>query len=356
MSTSRLAIKYQALTGLRYVDVVNPAEGYSTAALAAHAPVAMTQPSYDITALFNGLQPVIATLSPEEINTFTTNAEAYLSGDGSGLAPMLHSIHKLAEFVSDRQHVVATLMRNPSEVADSIGGHSKDMVRILGWVNRPLDGALKAIDEFRKSKLFGPDFTDTVLRLLANAGFPPVVNAARPFRLQPPPASPENLLPSDIDAALDRAFTNIDEYIDAFKLVPVAWENIPEPPEARTPLPCSRGRFELPAPMDIFVNGQRVLLGVAMLLRQSARTSAPSVRPAAWVSHRHVGSPWQRHVFQELSRRTVEILDSVYDTDRVGNDLVGHTLVGARDGRRHHQAGCQRDCQRKSNDYLTNHG
>ena len=356
MSTSRLAIKYQALTGLRYVDVVNPAEGYSTAALAAHAPVAMTQPSYDITALFNGLQPVIATLSPEEINTFTTNAEAYLSGDGSGLAPMLHSIHKLAEFVSDRQHVVATLMRNPSEVADSIGGHSKDMVRILGWVNRPLDGALKAIDEFRKSKLFGPDFTDTVLRLLANAGFPPVVNAARPFRLQPPPASPENLLPSDIDAALDRAFTNIDEYIDAFKLVPVAWENIPEPPEARTPLPCSRGRFELPAPMDIFVNGQRVLLGVAMLLRQSARTSAPSIPQlrglAIVTSARHGSATCSRSCRAEPSKYSIL---SATPTESE-NDLVGHTLVGARDGRRHHQRGCQRRVSAQSNDSLTNHG
>ncbi len=260
VSSTRLAIKYQTLTGLRYVDVVKPAEGYSTVDLVAHAPVSMTQPSYDITALFNGLQPVIATLSPDEINTFTTNAESYLAGDGSGLAPMLHSIHRLTEFVADRQHVVATLMRNLSEVADSIGGHSKDMVRILEWVNRPLDGALKAIDEFRKSQLFGPDFTDAVLRLLANAGFPPVVNAARPFRLQPPPVSPTSPLPGDIDAALDRAFSNLDDYTDAFKLVPVAWESIPEPSADGAPLPCSRGRFELPAPMDIFVNGQKVLL------------------------------------------------------------------------------------------------
>lgn len=260
VASSRLAIKYQTLTGLRYLDVVKPAEGYAAADLVAHAPVSMTQPSYDITALFNGLQPVIATLSPEEINTFTANAESYLAGDGGGLAPMLHSIHKLTEFVADRQHVVATLMQNLSEVADAIGGHSKDMVRILEWVNRPLDGALKAIDEFRKSQLFGPEFTDTVLRLLDSAGFPRIPDAARPFRIQPPPASPEKPLPSDIDEALDRAFTNVDDYTDAFKLVPVAWESIPEPPEGGNPLPCSRGRFELPAPMDIFVNGQKVVL------------------------------------------------------------------------------------------------
>lgn len=257
VSATRLAIKYQSLTGLRYVDVMNPAERYSTADLVTRVPTAMTQPSIDITALFNGLQPVIATLSPEEINTFTTNAVSYLSGDGDGLGPMLDAIHKLTRFVSDRQQVVATLMHNLSDVAKAIGGHSKDLIQILTWVNRPFDGVLQAIDEFRKAQLYGPEFTDTVLRLLTNAGFPPVFNAAVHWRLGPG-TGPK--IPSDIDAALDRAFTNFDDYTDAFKLVPAFWENIPEPPEDGAPLPCSKGRFELPAPMDILVNGQKVVL------------------------------------------------------------------------------------------------
>ncbi len=257
VSGTRLAIKYQALTGLRYVDITDAAEGYSPSDLVTRVPIAMTQPSIDITALFNGLQPVIATLSPDEINTFTTNAISYLSGDGSGLAPMLDSIHTLTRFVSDRQKVIATLMSNLSDVAQAIGGKSNDLVQILEWINRPLDGALMAVDEFRKSQLFGPEFTDTVLRLLTNAGLPPIYNAGIRWRLGPG-AGPA--LPSDIDAALDRAFTNIDDYIDAFKLVPVVWENLPEPPVDGAALPCSAGRFELPAPMDILINGQKVVL------------------------------------------------------------------------------------------------
>lgn len=254
---TRLAIKYQALTGLRYVDVVGPAEAYSPADLVTRVPTAMTQPSFDITALFNGLQPVIATLSPDEINTFTTNAVTYLSGDGGGLAPMLESIHKLTRFVADRQRVVATLMHNLSDVADAIGGNSKDLIQILDWINRPMDGALQAIDEFRKSHLYGPEFTATVTRLLTNMGFPPIVDGAIRWRLGPG-TGPE--LPSDVGAALDRAFTNVDDYVEAFKLVPAFWENIPEPPESGAPLPCSHGRFELPAPMDILLNGQKVVL------------------------------------------------------------------------------------------------
>ena len=256
VSESSLAIKYQALTGLRYVDVASPAQGYSASDLVKRVPTEMTQSSFDITALFNGLQPVIATLSPDEINTFTSNAVAYLSGDGDGLAPMLDSIHKLTRFVADRQRIIATLMRNMSAVADGIGGNSTELVQILEWINRPLDGALNAIDEFRKSELYGPEFTDTVIRLMTNLGLPPVFNAASRWRLEQNPATGE---PSEVELALDRAFSNLDNYIDAFKLVPVVWENIPEP-QGDAPLPCSNGRFELPAPMDILVNGQKVVL------------------------------------------------------------------------------------------------
>ncbi len=253
--TSSLAIRYQALTGVRYLDVVNPAEGHVQSELVTRVPTDMTQPSFDITSLFNGLQPVIATLSPEEINTFTTNAVAYLSGDGNGLAPMLESIHRLTRFVADRQQVISSLMHNMSTVAEGIGGNSKELVQILDWINRPLDGALNAIDEFRKSELYGPEFTDTVIRLMTNLGLPPVFNAASRWRLEKDPTGE----PGEVELALDRAFSNLDNYIDAFKLVPVVWENLPEP-EGDAPLPCSNGRFELPAPMDILVNGQKVVL------------------------------------------------------------------------------------------------
>ena len=213
VAKTRLAVKYQALTGLRYVDIVDPGEPYTTSELVTRVPTSMTQPSIDITELFNGLQPVLVTLSPAEINTFTANAVSYLSGDGGGLAPMLDSVRKLTEFVSNRQEVIGTLMRNLSAVAQGIGGHSQDMIQILQWVNRPLDGALQAIDEFRKSQLYGPEFVDAVVKLLTNAGLSPEGNSGLQFVVGRQPTD-RNV--SDIDAAMDRAFTNVDDYFDAF--------------------------------------------------------------------------------------------------------------------------------------------
>lgn len=236
---TRLAVKYQALTGLRYVDVANPSTGAPTSPAMRHLSTSMTQPSFDITRLFNGLQPVLATLSPDDLNTFTNNVDAFLSGDGHGLGPVLESIHTLTRFLADRQQVIGTLLENLKSVADSMSGHSREFIRIIEWANRPIDAALGVLDEFRKSQLYGPDFTSTVIRLLDNAGLKPGI---------------------DIDAALDKAFTSFDDYVDAFKLVPVIWDHIPPPAEAGHPLACSKGRAELPLPVDVLLNGQKVTL------------------------------------------------------------------------------------------------
>ncbi|MDT5362579.1 MAG: phospholipid/cholesterol/gamma-HCH transport system substrate-binding protein [Mycobacterium sp.] len=240
LAISRLAIKFQALTGVRYVDVTDAAEGYAAADLVTQVPTSMTQPSFDVTALFNGLQPVLVTLSPEEINTFTANAASFLTGDGGGLAPLLESVRRLTEFVSDRQDVVATLMANLSKVADAIESKSKQFIHIIDVLNQPVDAALTILDEFRKDFFFGGDFFGPVVRLLNNAGLKPGIN---------------------IDNALDRAFSNLDNFFDAFKLVPVINENIQPPGENDdTVEPCSRGRFQLPETMDVLLNGQRVVL------------------------------------------------------------------------------------------------
>ena len=239
VAITRLAVKFQALTGVRYVDVTNAAEGYRESDLVTQVPTTMTQPSFDVTALFNGLQPVLATLSPAEINTFTANAASFLTGDGSGLAPLLASVNRLTAFVSDRQQVVSTLIRNLSEAGDALGGTSAKFIHVIDLVNTPVDKALSILDEFRKDLLY-KDFFDPVIRLLHSAGFKPGTN---------------------VDEALDRAFSNLDRFFDAFKLVPVIDGNIPPPGDDGTPVqPCSRGNFQLPETMDVLLNGRRVVL------------------------------------------------------------------------------------------------
>jgi phospholipid/cholesterol/gamma-HCH transport system substrate-binding protein len=245
---SRLAVKFQALTGLRYIDVTGAAQG-DAADQITNVPASMTVPSFDVTVLFNGLQPVLATLDPSEINTFTDNVATFLAGDGEGLGPMLDSIKRLTGLVSDREAVIATIMRNLQRVAEGVRGKSDALPKILDQVRIVTDSGMTVLDEFRKSQAYGPEFTGEVNRLLASMG------------LDSGPWTVDNYTPGwDPEKAFDKAITNVYNEIDGVKRLPVVWENIPEPPTDGSPAPCSKGPAELPLPMDVLLNGRKVVI------------------------------------------------------------------------------------------------
>jgi phospholipid/cholesterol/gamma-HCH transport system substrate-binding protein len=236
---SRLAVKFQALTGLRYIDVTGAARGPAAADSMTDIPLAMTIPSFDITVLFNGLQPVLATLDPNEINTFTDNVATFLAGDGDGLGPMLDSITRLTALVSDREAVIEAILQNLKRVAEGLRGKSDALPKILEQVKLPIESGMTVLDEFRKSQIYGPEFTSEVNRLLAAAGLNPGW---------------------DPESAFDKAVTNLYNEMDGVKRIPVVWENLPEPPVTGTPAPCSKGQAVLPLPMDVLLNGRKVVV------------------------------------------------------------------------------------------------
>ncbi|OMC39563.1 mammalian cell entry protein [Mycolicibacterium fortuitum] len=236
---SRLAVRFQALTGLRYIDVTGAARAPAGADSMNDIPITMTVPSFDVTVLFNGLQPVLATLDPNEINTFTDNVATFLAGDGSGLGPMLDSIKRLTGLVSDREAVIATILQNLKRVAEGVRGNSDALPKILEQVKLPIESGMTVLDEFRKSQIYGPEFTGEFNRLLSAMG----LNDGW-----------------DPETAFDKAVTNLYNEMDAIKRIPVVWENLPEPPVAGMPAPCSKGRAELPLPMDVLLNGRKVVV------------------------------------------------------------------------------------------------
>lgn len=171
---------------------------------------------------------------------------------------MLDSIRALAEFVADRQTVISTLLANLGALSESVGGRSREFIQLLTWANRPVDAAMEVLDEFRKSALYGPQFTRTLVRLLHHLGIEPGAS---------------------IDDGLDKAITNFDDTLDGFKMIPVVWENIEPPaprgsdglfaragPTARNPR-CVAGRSAGGAVQPLRAPGAQIALGaVAMML------------------------------------------------------------------------------------------
>ncbi|UYP18648.1 MCE family protein [Rhodococcus sp. Z13] len=233
--TTTLAVKYQNLTGVRYIDA-DFGDGSGTPV--DRLPLESTKPSFDITSLFNGLQPVLATMSTEDINRFTENAIALLQGDGSGLKPMLDDAQKLADLASDREQVISTLVDNLARISDSMGGRSDGVVEFLRSVSFPIGKAMTVLDEFYKTATYGPQFLTPVKRLLDAYGLAPG---------------------ADVDAMMASAFASLEEAAEAVRLLPPAVAGLQVP--ASVPAGgCSNGIAQLPTDVEVLLNGSEVVV------------------------------------------------------------------------------------------------
>lgn len=234
-----LAIKYQNLTGVRYVDLSAPV-GDRTA-FVSHIPVDKTKPSFDITELFNGLEPVLRTMSTDEVNQFADNAITFLEGDGRGLAPMLDSVQRLSEFATDRQTLISTLAANLSRVAEGFGGDSEEAITFLQYANYSVGQTMSVIDLFEGTAVLGPQFTGPIHRILVALGI------SRDF---------------DLDEFIRSHIPDITTAIESLRMVPgaLAALNAPAVQNESGALSCSNGPVNLPSDVTVFLGGSGVIV------------------------------------------------------------------------------------------------
>ncbi|RDI54112.1 MlaD family protein [Nocardia mexicana] len=241
---SKPAIRYQNLSGFRYLDIEQPANpGARRDPKAVFGP-SETVPAFDITTLFKGLQPVLAELSPDDLNRFGTSMLAVIQGDGTGLGPALGAIEQLSRYASDKQAVLSTLVGNLAQISDHLGGKSGNTVKLL----TNLTNLFIAITD----KL--PGLID-----FANA-IPPVLQPLRSMLTVLGVTGDRN---RDLDTVLHNAFPDPQEAVDAFGRLPGLIQTFtaalpPTGPEAQ--MTCTHGAAVAPPAVQVLIAGQRITL------------------------------------------------------------------------------------------------
>ncbi|MET8776891.1 MlaD family protein [Nocardia sp. NPDC004654] len=238
-----IAIRFQNLTGFRYLAIEHPGEPGPRRDTGAVFDTVHTVPAFDITALFNGLQPVLAELSTDEINQLTTSLLAVIQGDGTGIGPALGAIERLSRYSSDRQAVLSRLVSNLAQIADSLGGKSGDAVQML----TNLTNLFVAIAE----KLPGlADFANAI---------PPVIQPVRHLLTVLGLTGDEG---SDLDALLRNAFPDPRVASEVFTRLPGVIQTMASAVPAATndPIMCTNGAAVVPEPLRVLISGQGVTL------------------------------------------------------------------------------------------------
>ncbi|MBL1079603.1 MCE family protein [Nocardia sp. 2] len=242
--TSTLAIRYQNLAGQRYIDVKQPDTAGPRRDSGSLFDTDHTTGSFDITALFNGMAPVLKEFSPDALNQFTRNAIAVIEGDGSAVSPTLEAIGTLSQYASDRQALISVLLRNFEQVSQQIGGKSPEAATLIKGISDIFVNLQKQFDGLMDFVGVAPPILGALNNLLAAIGL----------------THPDN---PDLQADLRLAFPDPDAAIDLLNKIPGLVQSliavIPSGPAAgQIDMTCRNGVAEVPTALAVLIAGQRI--------------------------------------------------------------------------------------------------
>lgn len=239
-----VAVRYQNLTGFRYLEIRQPDQPGARRTSASAFDTAHTIPAFDITTLFNGLQPVLAQLSPDDLNRFASSMLAVVQGDGNGIGPALDAIDTLSRYASDRAQVLSILVNNFAQVSAHMAGKSGNAMQLMTNLTELFVTITDKLPGLVQFAMEIPPMLRPLLDLLDVLGVTGEKNR-------------------DLDALLHRVLPDPRQAADVLGRLPGLIQTMattvpPTGPDAT--MTCSHGIAAAPAPLAVLIAGQRITL------------------------------------------------------------------------------------------------
>lgn len=136
---AKAAIRYRNLIGQRYLSL-DPGEDGKRLKAGGTIPLAHTEPALDLTALFNGFQPLFRMLAPEDINALSQQIVAVFQGEGSTVQGLVRHTADLASSLADRDEVIGRVITNLSTVLDDISARSTAVTSLVTDLQQLVSG------------------------------------------------------------------------------------------------------------------------------------------------------------------------------------------------------------------------
>ncbi|MGE2727606.1 MlaD family protein [Mycolicibacterium pulveris] len=146
---TKAAIVYQNIIGQRYVGLSLADYGDPRVLPAGSViPVERTEPSFDISRLLNGFEPLFALLSPEQVDNLTTAIVRSLQGDTGAIATMISETTRLAESYSGTDAILDGVLPHLNQVVASLADHGTALQDTITSAETVFDGFAARRAEF----------------------------------------------------------------------------------------------------------------------------------------------------------------------------------------------------------------
>jgi phospholipid/cholesterol/gamma-HCH transport system substrate-binding protein len=138
-TASRAEIRFLNLVGDRYLALEEGVDKEAEQLQAgATIPMEQTQPSLDLTTLFNGFKPLFQALQPQQVNELTFNLIQVLQGEGGTVRSLLESTASLTTTLADRDELIGDVVTNLGTTLTTVDERHEELddlvVELKDWM------------------------------------------------------------------------------------------------------------------------------------------------------------------------------------------------------------------------------
>ena len=140
-STVTATIKYLNLVGQRYIEL-----GQGTGAVGrtlgpgATIPLSRTTPALDLTALFNGFQPLFQALSPGDVNKLASEIIQVFQGESPNIAALVATVGSLTTALATKDQVIGKVIGNLNAVLQTITSRGNALANLVTSLQQLVSG------------------------------------------------------------------------------------------------------------------------------------------------------------------------------------------------------------------------
>lgn len=126
------SVTYQNIVGQRYLGLSLGKEGSPQQLPPGSViPLERTEPSFDVTALLNGYEPLFSLLNPQDADNLTKGVIESLQGDSSSLATLISQTSTLTETFAGRDQALGDVITNLNKVISNLAAQNNNLDGVI---------------------------------------------------------------------------------------------------------------------------------------------------------------------------------------------------------------------------------
>ena len=171
---TKASVTYQNIIGQRYLGLSpGPAAEHQPLSEGGRIPLEHTEPSFDITYLLRGFEPLFTLLDPKQVDNLTDGIIQALQGNNGSVLSLITQTSSLAQTFAGPDQVLGDIITNLNAVVTNLATQNANLQTVIGNTRDVMVALGNRRDELRASV---GSITKTVGRLasIADNVYPPL--------------------------------------------------------------------------------------------------------------------------------------------------------------------------------------